>query len=219
MDVTDGNPPGPGTPPVPFQFDHTAFDLGTINKTVSLNSVEKWTVTNNNVFGHSFHIHDVQFKIISRSSGAVADYESGWKDSYYLPVNESVTFVAKFEDYADAIHPFMYHCHIAPHEDGGMMGQFVVAEPSAIAAVQTEPAGFQVYPNPAADRLYISFSDPASKAYYVTITDAAGRAIYMLPRPQLKNGIDISSFTPGVYLLQLTDEKTKKTVTKKFIKE
>jgi FtsP/CotA-like multicopper oxidase with cupredoxin domain len=29
--------------------------------------------------------------------------------------------------YADAEHPYMYHCHLLTHEDQGMMGQFTVA--------------------------------------------------------------------------------------------
>lgn len=51
--------------------------------------------------------------------------------------NENVTFVAKFDDYASSEWPFMYHCHMANHEDGGLMGQFLVekeissASPSA----------------------------------------------------------------------------------------
>jgi hypothetical protein len=40
-----------------------------------------------------------------------------------------------------------------------------------------------------------------------------------LPQPSLRNGIDISNFSSGIYYLQLTDEKTKATITKKFIKE
>jgi hypothetical protein len=40
----------------------------------------------------------------------------------------------------------------------------------------------------------------------------------MLPKPQWQNGIDISSLSSGVYLLKLTDEKTKSVTTKKFIK-
>jgi blue copper oxidase len=214
--VTDGNP-GPGNPP--FRFDHTSFDLGTINKTVILGTTEKWTVTNSNVFGHSFHIHDVQFKLVSRSSGPIADYESGWKDTYYLHVNETVSFVAKFDDYADATHPFMYHCHFAPHEDGGMMGQFVVTSPSAVAALDKTGIDFGLYPNPAKTRLFFTFPDPSALVYYVTITNAVGRTMIMLPRPHLASGIDISAFAPGVYFVQLMDELTKTTVTKKFIKE
>ncbi len=122
--ITGGTP---GTN-LPFVFDNTAFNLTTINKNIKLNDIEKWTVTNNNVFGHTFHIHDVEFKIVARNGIAtnVGDYESGWKDVMYVPRNENVTFVAKFDDYADSIHPYMYHCHFSNHEDGGMMGQFVV---------------------------------------------------------------------------------------------
>jgi bilirubin oxidase len=114
---------GPGTP---FTFDGVGFDEKVINQNVSLNAVEKWTISNGMTFSHSFHIHDVQFKIVSRSSGAVADYEQGWKDVVSVPRNESVTFIAKFEDFASATDPYMYHCHMANHEDGGTMGQFLV---------------------------------------------------------------------------------------------
>ncbi len=215
LTVTQGTP-GSG---LPFSIDNTPFVLDYINKTVGLNNIEQWTVTNNNVFGHSFHIHDIQFKIISRSSGPVAAYESGWKDTYYLHVNETVSFVAKFTDYADPVHPFMYHCHIAPHEDGGMMGQFVVdSTTTGLQQTEKQITDFNVYPNPATNRLYISLPDPTMQAYYLRITNAVGHTIYMLPTPQLSKGIDISTFAPGEYFLQLTDDKTKNTVTKKFTK-
>ena len=215
--VTGGNP---GQPQNPFGFDNSHFEFNTINHTVNLNDIEKWTITNSNVFGHAFHIHDVQFKIVSRSTGSVGTHESGWKDVLYLPKNTSATFVAKFEDYSDSVHPFMYHCHFANHEDGGMMGQFVVTGgTTGVNEVQKGTADFTLYPNPANDRLYISFSDPSMQAYYVRITTVTGRTIYMLPRPQLQGGIDISNLTAGVYMLQLTDEKTKITTTRKFVKE
>jgi hypothetical protein len=41
----------------------------------------------------------------------------------------------------------------------------------------------------------------------------------MLPRPQIENGIDISTLKPVVYFVQITDEKTLKTTTQKFIKQ
>ena len=97
-----------------------------INHTVALDAVEKWTITNDRVFDHSFHIHDVQFKIVSRSDGPVADYEQGWKDTVSVPLGASVSFIAKFDDYASPTDSFMYHCHMANHEDGGVMGQFLV---------------------------------------------------------------------------------------------
>ena len=114
---------GPGTP---FNFDNVAYNMDTINQTVGLDGVEAWTIYNGQTFSHSFHIHDVQFKILSRSSGTIASYEQGWKDTVAVPLGESVTFVAKFDDFSDVVNPYMYHCHFSNHEDEGMMGQFIV---------------------------------------------------------------------------------------------
>ncbi len=120
INITDQ---GPGTP---FTFDNAGYDMMMINQTVKLGATEKWSVVNDFVFGHSFHIHDVQFKLVSRSSGPVGAWESGWKDTFFIQRNETVSFVARFEDFADPVNAFMYHCHMANHEDGGLMGQFVV---------------------------------------------------------------------------------------------
>lgn len=291
-----------------FYFDNTAFNYNTINKTVNLNAIEQWTITNSQVFSHAFHIHDVQFKIVSRTSG-VQNYESGWKDVVYLPKGETVSFVAKFEDFADSVHPYMYHCHFSNHEDGGMMGQFVVKSTSSLplnllsftaqldqsetylkwitskeintsqfeierstnnivwtslgsvnaldkevnnysfvdlnpkfginyyrikfidtdgkynySNIQTVENGsdafqFSIYPNPAQNKIYLQFKDPAYEVYYIKLTNEIGRVIYMLPKPQLGDGLDVSKLAKGVYYLQVTDNKTMKTFTKKFIKE
>jgi len=111
-----------------FTFDNNTYGSTLINHTIKLNAVEKWTIVNNNIFGHSFHIHDIQFKIVSRSSGTVAAYESGWKDTVYIPLGESVTVIAKFDDFVSATNPYMFHCHFSNHEDEGMMGQFLVVQ-------------------------------------------------------------------------------------------
>jgi blue copper oxidase len=208
-----------GQGPASFTLDNTPFNFNFINKKVAVNTIEKWTIINNNQFGHTFHIHDVQFKIISRSTGPIAPYEDGWKDDLYLPVSTSATFVTKFTDYSDSIHPFMYHCHFVSHEDNGMMAQFVVEDHvTGIDNPKAANLDFTTYPNPANNRLYISFSNLEMQAYYITIYNSAGQAMYMLPRPQLRNGIDISALAKGVYFLQLMDDKTKSVITRKFIK-
>lgn len=116
---------GPGSP---FTFNDAGYDMDTINERVVLDTVEKWSIQNGAIFSHSFHIHDVQFSIVSRSTGEVRDYEKGWKDTLYIFTNETVEFVAKFDDFASEDHPFMYHCHMSNHEDEGLMGQFLVVE-------------------------------------------------------------------------------------------
>lgn len=111
-----------------FTFDNNIYGATKINQKVKLNTVEKWTIVNNNIFGHSFHIHDIQFKIVSRSSGAIASYESGWKDTFYIRTGETVSVVAKYDDFASDTDLFMYHCHFPNHEDAGLMGQFLVTK-------------------------------------------------------------------------------------------
>ena len=217
--VTNGNP-GPAS--VPFNFDNTTYTLTMTPKVVNLNDVEKWTVTNNNVFGHSFHLHDVEFKIVARngSATAVGTHESGWKDTFYLPKNESVTFVAKFDDFADSDvnHPYMYHCHFGGHEDAGMMGQFIVTGTMATNQNATN-TNFSLYPNPANDKLFVNLKDTATEIYYVTIATITGRIVMMLPQPEWQNGIDISSLEAGVYTFQMMDKQSKSVTTKKFIKK
>ena len=217
--ITNGNP-GPNS--VPFNLDNHTFVLDYIDKTVNLNDVEKWTVTNNAVFGHSFHVHDIEFKVVARNGSAagVGTHESGWKDTFYVPRNESVTFVGKFDDFADAdvTHPYMYHCHFGGHEDGGMMGQFIVK--STLATTDFSPSTkFSLYPNPANDKLFVNLKDASTEIYYVTIATITGRIVMMLPEPQWQNGIDISSLEAGVYTFQMMDKQTKSLSTKKFIKK
>ncbi|MEY4291833.1 MAG: hypothetical protein RIQ61_210 [Bacteroidota bacterium] len=210
-----------GQGPVPFTLNNTPFQIGTINQTINLNAIEKWTITNNNIFGHTFHIHDVEFKIVERngSASAVGAHESGWKDVLYLPINENVSFVARFDDYADPIHPFMYHCHFSNHEDGGMMGQFVVTDPTNINALHNATDILEVYPNPIKDKIFVQFKDPDNSAYYISIINTLGRTVLMLPQPQLQQGIDISNLSKGVYYLLITDQLKKKTITKSIVIE
>ncbi|MBA2613843.1 MAG: multicopper oxidase domain-containing protein [Bacteroidetes bacterium] len=218
INITNGNP---GPNPIPFNFDNTSFVLNTINKTVNLNDIEKWTVVNNNVFGHTFHIHDVEFKITDRngSTSAVGTHESGWKDVMYVPKGESVSFVAKFDDFADAIHPFMYHCHFSNHEDSGMMGQFVVTNPAGFNELKKEVVDFSIFPNPAEDKLFIQLRNVNTEVYYVTIVNINGKAVMMLPQPEIAKGIDVSALSRGVYFVQLMDKKTKTITTQKFVKQ
>jgi bilirubin oxidase len=212
---------GGGNGGTAFTLDGSLYSTTMTPKTVNLNAIEKWTIVNNNIFGHAFHLHDVFFKIISRSGGnigtTIRTFEQGWKDSVWIPINGTVTFIAKFDDYSDSTWPYMYHCHALTHEDEGMMGQFTVNGTMATNENSVKTI-FSLYPNPTTDKLFINLSDASTEIYYITITTLEGRVAMMLPKPQWQNGIDISSLSSGVYLLKLTDEKTKSVTTKKFIK-
>ena len=208
--------------PNAFILEHKLFDLNYISHTVPLNNTEIWELKSTSVFAHPFHIHDVEFHILTINGSAPPAEQAGWKDVVLVKGGETVRFIAKFDDYADSTHPFMYHCHIALHEDEGMMGQFVVTDtathtlPSGIKEVTG--ASFRLYPNPANQRLYIQMQN-AADVYYVRICDLSGRTLLMLPQPELSNGIDLSGFAAGTYLLQLTDKQTKSTTTQRFVKQ
>lgn len=53
-----------------FSFDHLRYNPLRNNSSVALNDVETWTIVNNNIFGHSFYIHDVKLKIVARTPSA-----------------------------------------------------------------------------------------------------------------------------------------------------
>ncbi len=97
-----------------------------IDETIKLDAIEIWELSNISNYPHPFHVHDVQFQIISRNGKKPHQGERGLKDTVLVNPNEIVRFIAKFDDFADPDNPYMYHCHILEHEDAGMMGQFVV---------------------------------------------------------------------------------------------
>ena len=63
-----------------------------------------------------------------RNSGELADYERGWKDTLYVKQGTSVSFIAKFDDFASHTHAYLYHCHFSNHEDEVLMEQFIVVD-------------------------------------------------------------------------------------------
>jgi len=218
LTITDTNIVG--VQGVAFVINHKLFDINYDNYNVPLNNTEIWEINSTSNFGHPFHIHDVEFNVLSVNGAAPAAAQAGWKDVVFIPARQTVRFIAKFDDFADPLHPFMYHCHISLHEDEGMMGQFIVTGPtSGLSALSKDQSSFTLYPNPSNDKVYFNFADPNAKVYYISILNLMGKAIRMLPQPEWQNGIDVSSLANGVYFMQVTDEKTKTVIIKKFVKE
>jgi hypothetical protein len=98
-----------------------------------------------------------------------------------------------------------------------MMGQFVVKGTTSTSDI-ANPLAYEVYPNPADDRLYVQLADENAEVYYVTIFNTHGKAVMMLPQPQIKQGFDISALPPGAYAIQVMEKETKAVSTKKFVK-
>ena len=113
------------------------MDMSRIDETVELGTTEVWEVHNRDGQQHSFHVHDVQFLVLSVDGSPPPPEKAGWKDTIFVRPGSTVRIAMRFTDYADPDTPYMYHCHLLKHEDSGMMGQFVVVEPGAAAGEVT----------------------------------------------------------------------------------
>jgi FtsP/CotA-like multicopper oxidase with cupredoxin domain len=75
------------------------------------------------MIAHPFHIHGVQFRVLSFDGAAPPAPLQGWKDTVLVP--RASELLVQFTQPPAREHPFMFHCHILEHEDAGMMGQYV----------------------------------------------------------------------------------------------
>ncbi|HGG06608.1 MAG TPA: oxidase [Aliiroseovarius sp.] len=109
-----------------FSINGDEMDMKVINHVVKKDEVEIWEIGNTGPMLHPFHVHNTQFRILDRSGMPPPAHETGLKDTVLVEPGEIVRILVKFEHYTDDKRPYMYHCHILEHEDGGMMGQFTV---------------------------------------------------------------------------------------------
>ena len=112
----------------PMTINGVSMDMNRIDQTVKVDDTEIWEVVNNSDMPHPFHVHDVQFLVLTRDGSPPLENETGWKDTVLVMPRETVRIITHFSDYTDPDKPYMFHCHILEHEDASMMGQFVVVE-------------------------------------------------------------------------------------------
>lgn len=188
----------------PFYFNGQSFDMMRIDYDIPLNNVEIWTLQNLTMVAHPFHMHDVQFYVLDRDGIPAGAKEAGRKDVVLVHSNETVRFITKFEDFADTITPYMYHCHILMHEDDGMMGQFRVIPPGVgIDQVAQKQVGMNIFPVPATSVLsYVLEDGFKDLKHSVSIYDLCGREIYVNQHPE-NNSIDISGLENGCYVFRI----------------
>ena len=192
---------GPTAIQGPFLINNSSFDMNVINYSIPLDNIETWTLTNNSPIAHPFHIHDVQFYIQSYAGGNPPAHLAGRKDVVLVPAMQSVTFKAKFETFCDDMMPYMYHCHMLPHEDDGMMGQFVVACPT-VGVNSNENENFKIYPNPSSETIYIETKDSQNFEAY-SIQDLSGKEIRKGKLNASKTLIEVKEIEKGIYFLKI----------------
>ncbi|MEH3137466.1 MAG: multicopper oxidase domain-containing protein [Mycolicibacterium neoaurum] len=118
-----------------FMINRNRMDMNRIDFHATVDTDEIWTVRNVDNWPHNFHVHDTQFRIIDIDGAAPPAHLAGFKDTVYIAPAQRIRIAVRFTDYTDPTWPYMYHCHLAWHEDQGMMGQFLVLGPGQ------QPAG------------------------------------------------------------------------------
>jgi len=184
-----------------FLINDVSFDMDVINISVPFENVEIWELTNQSAIAHPFHIHDVQFYVLTRNGVAPPASEQGRKDVVFVKPQETVRFITVFETFTDSPVPYMYHCHLLTHEDRGMMGQFTVNTPLAVAdnyLVHTA----DIYPNPTTGTINLNLGeriDPNSIKMY----DQAGKELKQFGLEIQTDNVQIYGLPKGLFVLKI----------------
>lgn len=180
----------------PFLINGTTFDMSVMNYTIPLGNKEIWSFTNQTPIAHPFHIHDVQFYILDINGVPPPPELQGLNDVVMIPGGMgTVRFITEFLDHADPVIPYMYHCHMLTHEDGGMMGQFLVTDQAGIDENDVNP--IRLYPNPSNNgEINIEVGEYIGD---INIVDISGRNVYK--DTINKQGSIKLRFEKGVYYL------------------
>jgi bilirubin oxidase len=186
----------------PFLINNTAFNMDIVNYSIPLNNIEVWTLQNNTPIAHPFHIHNVPFYILDINGATPPAELSGRKDVVLVPGGQgTVRFITKFEDFANPDVPYMYHCHMLTHEDGGMMGQFIVYDPLS-ATEETVTTELRIFPNPASSLVYF---EAEKEVVEISFHSIEGKNIVTKFKNPSKT-IDVSNLTDGMYLIEFVLE-------------
>ncbi len=104
---------------------------------MQLGDTEEWTVLNQDTQYHDFHIHQTGFlvtEINGRPARATDPYD-GLRDTFSVPPMVDghpgeMKAIIPFTNPA-IVGRFVFHCHVAKHEDKGMMMSIEVKRPEA----------------------------------------------------------------------------------------
>ncbi len=202
-----------------FLINGLSFDMDVINYTIQLNDTEIWSITNQSAIAHPFHIHDVQFFVLDRDGNPPPASEQGRKDVILIQPQETVRFITKFEDFANDDVPYMYHCHMLVHEDGGMMLQFeVVDQTTGLEDVEFGENELVLFPNPLTDGVLTlrTSGEHAGIVAYEVYNLTGSSLLDVKPGGVVREvKINMGGFPEGLYFIKVTTGN--ETVTKRIV--
>ena len=208
-----------------YNIDSTLMNMMVVNDVVKLDSTEIWTIDNTSDIGHPWHIHDIHFwvtEIIDGNGVALNpdDYPEifkGPKDNVLVQPGWKLSYITTFSDYGTEYKPsnsYMFHCHILPHEDRGMMGQFVVWNGLGNPPLSTEdPAlstrAMKLFPNPSSGHVFLEGSSEGKSI--VRLSDLRGRLLQEIPLPAFEGAVrlEVADLPKGLLVVEWLSEEGK----------
>ncbi|WP_433305130.1 multicopper oxidase family protein [Actinoplanes sp. CA-030573] len=119
-----------------WTINNQTFDPDRIDADPVRGTTERWTFFNVSPSPHAIHLHDVDWRLLSRfrvagtngnpTVGAalpVPPAEAGLKETFLVPQGQGISVATTFND---NLGEYVFHCHMLEHEDLAMMGRFVV---------------------------------------------------------------------------------------------
>lgn len=148
--------PGQANPVVGIDFfiNNAQYDERSVSYVVETGETEDWVIGSpghpdhppdhstpghqDNTEGHPFHIHVNSFEVIGEADvapdGTVTNEvrypedEVLIQDTIWVPMGKQITIRNTFKQWTGKS---VFHCHILPHEDTGMMQNFLILEPGS----------------------------------------------------------------------------------------
>jgi FtsP/CotA-like multicopper oxidase with cupredoxin domain len=111
-----------------YLINNAIYSEGEVPTVVNLNDAEEWhlivgTSHHGGTEGHPFHIHVNAFEVISING--VTQPPGTIQDTVWVGVGQTVVVRMRFKQWTGKS---VYHCHILPHEDVGMMQNFLIVD-------------------------------------------------------------------------------------------
>jgi suppressor of ftsI len=116
---------------IDFLINNMQYEEDAVPTVVNLDDAEEWHLVvegphHGGTEGHPFHVHVNSFEVIS--IGGVLQPEGTFQDTIWVPERSTVVIRMRFRQW---IGKSVFHCHILPHEDTGMMQNFLIVDPKA----------------------------------------------------------------------------------------
>jgi hypothetical protein len=201
------------------------YNMNRIDEVISFNELEEWKFINTTNNFHPMHVHGVLFQVYSRNGNTnLSPNDKGWKDTVLVNPNETVSVLAKFNDYSGI---YLLHCHNLEHEDDGMMINIQIDAPTNIEDEESQPNSFELfqnYPNPFNPSTKISYKlNKQSQKVTLTIYEVNGNMIEKLFDGVQSGGIqtinwDATKYSSGTYFCRVIVDGLSKSIKLVYVK-